>query len=35
MTEEGGIFSGAMEEYANSFEGRWNTIKTKLIGLGE
>ena len=35
MTEEWGIFSGAMEEYANSFEGRWNTIKTKLIGLGE
>lgn len=35
MTEEGGIFAGAMEEYANSFEGRRNTIKTKLLGLGE
>lgn len=35
MTEEWGVFFGAMEKNADTFEWKWNTLKTSLITLWE
>lgn len=35
MSEEGGVFAGAMDQYASSFEGKMNTFKSTLAGIGE
>lgn len=35
MTEEWGNFFGAMEQNVNTFEWRWNTLKTSLISMWE
>ena len=35
MATEGGVFAGAMDEYASTFEGKMNTFKDTLVNLGE
>jgi len=35
MSEEGGVFAGAMDQYASSFQGKMNTLKSTLEGIGE